>query len=240
MNVIHFDVIDSTNTYLKNHFWELPHLTVVTAKHQISGRGRMGKSFIDDSTQLLFSILLKENIEHIQLFPLFAAKVIHELLLNYSIDAEIKWPNDILVNEKKLCGILTESVYLKRCEALIIGIGINVNTTVFPEEIKDIAISLKQLCSHDFSLENIFNEFIVTFEDKLSSFYSNPLSVVNYINQYSSLKDKYITYYTDGILQEGKVIEIAENGALHIISNQNHLYLNSGEIIKIQSKKSID
>ena len=239
MNIIQFDTIDSTNTYLKNHYQELPHLTVVTAKHQTAGRGRMNRSFIDDSSQLLFSILLKNDLEHIQLFPLFAAMTVHDVLINYADKALIKWPNDILVNNLKLCGILTESIYTNHCEAIIIGIGINVSTIEFPDEIKNTATSLKLLNSDSFSTDILLNELLKSFQEKLPLFNVDPLIAIQYINRYSALKDASISYYSDGILQEGQVIEIADNGALHVITNQKHFYLNSGEVNKIQTKTPI-
>ena len=138
MKEIHFTEIDSTNLYLKKHYAELDDLDIVDAKHQSAGRGRMARVWEDSSGEnLLFSVLIKDK----NLFPefsslsLLAASSIMNTIKSLGINGvSVKWPNDVMVNDKKICGILLESVsFGSEIEALIIGIGLNVNQNEFDE-----------------------------------------------------------------------------------------------------------
>ena len=114
------DTIDSTNTYLKDNYNEYPDKTILIALEQTAGRGRYDRKWRSDK-DIIFSILLKNNGNYEITTPL----AICMALDSYGFDAGIKWPNDIYLNDKKLCGILIEDVFQIKFEASIIGIGIN-------------------------------------------------------------------------------------------------------------------
>ena len=124
------------------------HGTLVTADSQNGGRGRRGRSWhTSRGSSIAMSLILKPKLEaeYASMLTLVqamaVAKAIEEVC---KVEAQIKWPNDILVNEKKVCGILTEMNLEKTAiSSIIIGTGINVNQESFPEEIKEIATSLK-------------------------------------------------------------------------------------------------
>lgn len=242
MNIIVFDNLPSTNTYLKEHYREYPDFTAIRAIHQTEGRGRLGRVFIDDSKQILLSILLKESISpnHMNLVTLFTAQVVHEFLSEYLDNVLIKWPNDLLVNGKKICGILTESIYSEKFEAYIIGIGININSTDFPEPIRDIATSLKLETHQTYEIEMLVNKLTSRFEQSYPLFLKNPVLTTSYQNLHSALINHSVSYQYEGKIIEGTVIEIAENGTLHVLSNQKDYYLNSGEVMLIKTKASIE
>ncbi len=147
--IISFREIDSTNTYAKK-MEELTgnHGTVILAEKQTKGRGRFNRAWESESGKnLTFSILIEPETEipNIGVVPLCTGAAIIEILCKYlNLNAECKWPNDILINGKKVCGILVESTYLNnKINKLIIGIGINVNQEIFPDDISEIATSLK-------------------------------------------------------------------------------------------------
>ena len=126
---------ESTNTEMKVRAAELPHGTVLWSHSQTAGRGRSGRTFISHEGGLYYSMLLKfpEPDERLTaVTPLAAVAVVRALRSVCGISAQIKWPNDILSGEKKLCGILTESVTGSGGMQIIVGIGINVNTETFP------------------------------------------------------------------------------------------------------------
>lgn len=121
--------VDSTNTFLKDRAWELPHGAAVVAEHQTAGKGRRGRSWQDQPGETLaLSVLLKEACQDIALLPLqvglAACEAIRAL---YGAPAAIKWPNDLILGGKKLSGILCESCYQDQTWAAVAGIGINLN-----------------------------------------------------------------------------------------------------------------
>lgn len=142
-NVLYYDTIGSTNNKAK----ELAkrgsvHGSLVVAKSQTSGKGRLGRSFDSMSDSgLYFSLMLRPNVnpEHLSGITLVAALATSRAIDNFChVKTSIKWPNDIYLNGKKLVGILTEA----GADYVVIGIGINVNTNSFQGDIADTATSL--------------------------------------------------------------------------------------------------
>ena len=232
MNKIQFDIIDSTNTYLKLHYQEFPDFTVVCTNHQTSGKGRLGRLWEDDLTQALFSILLKKNLtlSSLEQYPLLASVAVHKVLVKYLPLLKIKWPNDIVFHDLKLCGILTESIIDQRIQALIVGIGININTLNFPAHLEKIATSLLIETKQSFNISAIIDEIIKSFEIVLKEFSKNQTSHIFYCNTYLSLKERIITYTENNITYEGIVKEIDITGRLVVSTSQGIKYLSSGEV----------
>ena len=124
--------VDSTNDYLKRHCKELPSGTVVTAEVQTSGRGRRGHIWEGNSGMLPMSILLKNPPETDTLTPrvgLAVCEALEDLAKSagFSLSAQIKWVNDIIVANHKVCGILCESVFFGDSVNVICGIGLNIS-----------------------------------------------------------------------------------------------------------------
>lgn len=134
-NIIHFDKIDSTMNYAKKIAEEgCPEGTVVIAEQQTKGHGRFNRMWISDRGGLYFSIILKPEltISKLPLLTLVASAIVAETISKlYSLKPETKWPNDVLINGRKICGILAESVLeIDKLKYVVIGIGINVNNRV--------------------------------------------------------------------------------------------------------------
>ncbi|ADU73267.1 BirA family biotin operon repressor/biotin-[acetyl-CoA-carboxylase] ligase [Acetivibrio thermocellus AD2] len=149
-NIHCFSEIDSTNNYAKTLAQKgCDDGTVVLAEHQTQGRGRLGRSWDSMGGKgIWMSIVLRPavGLEDVQIITLAAAvAVVLAFKKVMGIDAGIKWPNDIVLDGKKVCGILTEmSMEMERINFLILGIGINFSheESEFPEEIRDRATSL--------------------------------------------------------------------------------------------------
>lgn len=145
----YFETIDSTNEYLKHlPEEETVHGTVCVGDHQSAGKGRLGRTWISPrGSSIYISYLLKPDIEPAKasmLTIVAALSVAKAINIVTGLDTSIKWPNDIVVNSKKVCGILTEmTADMDRIERVIIGIGINVNMESFDDSIKDMATSLR-------------------------------------------------------------------------------------------------
>ena len=152
--------VDSTNAFLKRNYKNFPSETVVVAKKQTEGYGRRGNYWYSSKGGLWYSVLFKplkrpmNPWHYVRIFSLS----IYDTLEKYNIKARIKWPNDILVNDKKICGIASEGIIKgKKPEAIIVGIGMNVNNDIL-DELNDIAISLKDLIGREAKLEKLLYE----------------------------------------------------------------------------------
>jgi len=148
-HVYHFFKVDSTNTVAMRLGEEgEPHGSVVLAEEQTAGRGRAGRSWISEkSAGIHCTILLRPPIPpaHAPMLTLVAGLAARDAAAE-ELDAlpDIRWPNDLLVNGKKFCGILTEMhAEPDRMHWAVIGIGINVNQTKMPTELSEIATSLR-------------------------------------------------------------------------------------------------
>lgn len=148
-NLVYFAETDSTNIQIKRLAEAgSPEGTLVVAESQTAGKGRRGRSwFSPPGSSIFMSYLLRPNIlpYHASMLTLLAgmacARAVRE---ETGLKAEIKWPNDLVLSGKKICGILTEmSTELEEIHYIFTGIGINVNQTEFPEEIRNTATSLK-------------------------------------------------------------------------------------------------
>ena len=150
-NRYHFESIDSTNKKAK----ELAeagceHATLVTADAQEAGVGRRGRNWSSEKgAGIYMSMVLRPNLDTTEasmltiIAALAVAKAIQKELEDKSIVPYIKWPNDIVINKKKVCGILTElSLKGSEIDYIVVGIGINVTNISFPEEISQTASSI--------------------------------------------------------------------------------------------------
>lgn len=144
--VFYEECLDSTNAALKRMALQGAESgTVLIARTQTSGRGRQGRSFVSPEGGLYLSMLLcfdKPDDRLLSLTAVAAVAVSEALEEALGIKTLIKWPNDLELNGKKLCGILTEAVTCGSQLNIIAGIGINLNTATFPEEIKERACSV--------------------------------------------------------------------------------------------------
>ncbi|RXR16224.1 biotin--[acetyl-CoA-carboxylase] ligase [Flavobacterium amnicola] len=166
MKTIKLDAIDSTNDFLKGllQHQSVENFTIVTAKKQTKGRGQMGAIWeTEESKNLITSILIKKtlnNYEAIFELNIAVSLSIINALKKINIPAlSIKWPNDIMSDNKKIAGILIENVFKEKGNIeSIVGIGLNINQTDFEKLPK--ATSLKNIMNQDFEIEAILEEIV--------------------------------------------------------------------------------
>jgi BirA family biotin operon repressor/biotin-[acetyl-CoA-carboxylase] ligase len=164
-----FDVLDSTQTYGKElALREDVHGTLIVADTQSAGKGRRGRIWQSPKgSTISMSLCLEPKIcpEHAAGLTLVMAMAVAEGIFELTeMDCQIKWPNDIVLNGKKICGILTELIFKEAGYAVIIGTGINVSTETFPDEIKEIASSLKLETGKDLPREALIASVLKHFE----------------------------------------------------------------------------
>jgi BirA family transcriptional regulator, biotin operon repressor / biotin---[acetyl-CoA-carboxylase] ligase len=224
-NIIHFDSIDSTNTKAK----ELANFgaedgTTIISEEQTKGRGRLGRQWCSPKSKgIWMSIILRPDIDPLNMskLTLVAAAAVHEALMDFNIGTSIKWPNDIILGSKKLCGILTEmSGELNQINHLIIGIGVNVNTSSeeFPEELKDIATSLKSETGKTFLRTKLTASILNHFERLYEEFVlnNNLASTIAISRRNSVFLGCDVQMHNKGMLVSAKAIDIDDNGLLVI------------------------
>ena len=227
-----FDTIGSTNDYAKNAVEQkqLTKTSLITTNTQTSGRGRFDRKFFSPAqTGIYMTIVMfaEKNAEDILLVTLTTAVAIVKAIKNLTgITTNIKWVNDIFFNNKKIAGILTETVLntkTNKIESVIIGIGLNINTQNFPEDLKDIATSLNVNISRNKFIAEITNNFFDLYNN-----YDNEQIITEY-KKYL-ITNKKIIYYIDEQKFTGKIEGVNNNGNLIINSNNKQVILNSGEI----------
>lgn len=230
MKTIHFETIDSTNTYLKENYEKLDNFTFVSADFQSAGRGRNNRNWKSEKGEnLLFSLLIKDKAlidKFSSLSVISAFSIIKALNLEH---LSIKWPNDIYYKDSKLCGILLEAVTRNEIECLIIGIGLNVNQREFVGEYKRTPTSLYQITnqSQDIRLlkDKIFNQIYSDFM-KVKEGYD----FYNDIKEYDYLKDRKVYAEINNEVQQIKVLGIDSDYSLKVLKGNETYNLSSGEI----------
>ncbi len=174
-NLMVYDVTDSTNTRLKLAGEQgAPNGSVAVANAQEAGKGRLGRHWeTPKGSALAFSMLLRPQIqpENASMLTLVAALAVSRAIDEYAgIKTQIKWPNDIVYQGKKLCGILTEmSADMDQIHYVIVGIGINVQMTDFPKEIQNTATSLKLVTGKTLLRNKLLAKVLEEFEVFMSN-----------------------------------------------------------------------
>ena len=170
-DIICLEKAESTNEYVKKHIKELDNLSVVTAYEQTGGKGQGDHTWHSEpGKNLTFSIVLKDTLvaaNSQKTISDITAESAIELLLRHGIKAWIKPPNDIWVENKKICGILIEhSLRGNRISWSIIGIGLNVNQTIFPDDLPNPTSMAIE--NQEENLDNLLEEFISIFISRAS------------------------------------------------------------------------
>ncbi|WP_416149740.1 biotin--[acetyl-CoA-carboxylase] ligase [Salipaludibacillus sp. HK11] len=206
---------------------------VVVADEQTDGKGRLGRPWQSQKQSgISMSLVLKPDIDFRQapqLTLVSAVAVTRALRERTGLSIDIKWPNDLLVNGKKLAGILTEmQVDPDRIQSVIIGIGINVNHDNFPDELTSIATSLKVESGEEFDRADLIGEILREFSWLYETYLSKGFSFIKPLWEAHSLSiGKVITARRARDSVEGEVIGINDEGVLLLKDNQgetHHIY----------------
>jgi BirA family transcriptional regulator, biotin operon repressor / biotin---[acetyl-CoA-carboxylase] ligase len=218
-DIIHFDTIDSTNNYAKIIANDKEDGTIIISEEQISGRGRLGKQWHSKKYDgIWMSIILKPNISPMDapFITLIAGASIVKALNNLGIKSSIKWPNDIIINGKKICGILTElSAEIERVNYIVLGIGINVKTLDFPDDIVNVATSIKKE-GYNISRVDIIRNIISEFEKIYTDYIDNndKTKTLEICKKHSAVIGHDIYTIRNNEKEKVKCIDINEDGNL--------------------------
>ena len=225
MKLIKLDAIDSTNDFLKglSQKENLENYTVVTAKYQTKGKGQMGSNWAsEDNKNLITSILIKEAIIAInQIFDLnivVTVSIIQALNTLKIPSLNIKWPNDIMAENKKIAGILIENSIKENGKIeSIVGIGLNVNQTNFDN--LPNASSLKNIMNQDFDINTILESIVTQIEENIEKLKNNEID--SFWHEYENylFKKGKPTLFEDTNQQRfmGIINGVTRNGQLEVL-----------------------
>lgn len=237
--VLYFDTIDSTNIKAQEFAEKgYPSGTLVVADKQESGKGRRGRSWVSPSgTGIFMTLMIKPDINpnNASMLTLVAALAVAKAITSVTgEEALIKWPNDIVVNGKKVCGILTEmNAQFDYINHIVVGIGINVHNESFPEEISQMASSLMiEAGGKRFHRAQIIAETMSYFEQYYDTFLkTQDLSAL--VREYDELlvnRNKSVRVLDPKEPFDGKAMGITPRGELIVDTWESRKLVSSGEV----------
>lgn len=231
LSLIVLDEVTSTNDYFKtqlSNFKPLPEFTAIMAKKQTNGRGQRDSTWLsEENANITFSLLLYPTFlklpDHFILNMCISLGLIH-WFHSLQIDAKIKWPNDIMINNKKVCGILIENTSnSKGIKHAIVGIGVNANQENFPAEIKHKASSILRETSYRLpSLETACEAIIRHIHQLYSRLQKKEISTDQLLEEYNKnlfLRGQTGLYRAGDETFEAEIKEVSPDGKLHLLRN---------------------
>lgn len=188
----YYKITSSTNDVAKKLAGEkIEEGAVVVAEEQTRGRGRLGRKWFSPKGGLWFSMILKPEIKTADVPKITfvtSLAIANTLRKLFSLKAEVKWPNDILVNGKKICGILTESVTSgKSLKYVVVGVGLNSNVDLknFPRKLRESTTTLREELKKNVELEHLFSKLLFQIEREYRVFLNGGFK--NILNKWKNL-----------------------------------------------------
>jgi BirA family biotin operon repressor/biotin-[acetyl-CoA-carboxylase] ligase len=237
-NIVCFDEVDSTNEVCKKMASEgLEEGSVIVAECQNGGKGRLGRKWVSQKGDgVWMSILLKPDVNPAGISSITLAAglaVCFTLRNDFGIQSDIKWPNDILLNNKKICGILTEmSGQIAKVDYVVVGIGINVNIESFPDGIKNTATSLCIETGKKFKRSEIAKNVLKNFDSVYKRFQKDGFKCIKqeYEDMCINIGKRVRVIKHDGSF-EATALEVNNNGELVIMKDNGEITtVFSGEV----------
>ena len=238
----HFFKIDSTNTVAMNlGARDEPHGSIVLAEEQTAGRGRVGRTWYSEkSSGIYVSILLRPEISPVQapMITLLSGLAVHEAVRETTgMQADIRWPNDLLLEGKKFCGILTEmNAEPDRVHFVVVGIGLDVNHTKMPEEIASLAASLRMLTGKSYSRLELLARLLRSLDRYYNQFLQKgPQPILDRWCAASSYCDgKRVKIVALGETYTGRTAGLDTSGHLRVITDDGRVEtVLSGDVLEI-------
>ena len=237
--IYYYDTIDSTNRIAKDIANNEEEGVIIVAEEQTEGRGRLGRPWVSYKKKGIYlSVILKPQVPPIKVakLTLLGAAAVYLALDEIGINSEIKWPNDIIINGKKVCGILTEmSSELDMINYVVLGIGVNVNLGKddIPDDLQHKATSLKIESEDEVDIMKLISTILNKFENLYILFKENGdiTQTIEICRDNSAVIGKEIQVLNGATKRLGRAIDINEDGELVVEFNDGKIEsIFSGEI----------
>lgn len=239
MEFINLETVDSTNLYAKKHIETLKDRTIILTKEQTAGRGRLNRSWVDlGKNNIFMSIVLKPSDTYKEVYSnitQYLSVVLCHTFETFGLEPQIKWPNDVLINNKKIAGILSESVVQgSKFKGLVLGVGINLNATnkgvesITDKPVTALNIELNREIDCKQFLDKLLEEFFKNYDKFLNSgfiFIKN-----DYISR-NCFIGKDLKVQVLNKIEEGTATSITDNGELILKRNNTEFVLTIGDIL---------
>ena len=225
ITILRLDTIDSTNTEAARQAkLSADEGLCVIARQQNAGRGRHGRTWVSEKDAgLYFSIVLRPKIDmrFLPLITLMTGVAVYDALAELGLEPDIKWVNDILIGDKKICGILTETVETPTGLAVIVGIGINLASRNFPNEIPETATSIEAALSMPVAagteeIETLLTKYLGYWYATLCSENGRAKILKEWRRRSSYFSGKSVRVTLEDSTFEGTTDGLEENGALRV------------------------
>ncbi|MEZ5305745.1 MAG: biotin--[acetyl-CoA-carboxylase] ligase [Pyrinomonadaceae bacterium] len=244
--IVRFEEIDSTNTeamrQARNGAFEG---LVIIASRQTAGKGRAGRTWNSNDGGLYLSLILRPDVDfrQIPLLTLMAANAVSDALKeSFGLEPDIKWPNDILVSEKKICGILCETCDSEFGKAVIVGIGVNVSEDALDEELCEIATSIERETGKPADIEEFAKRLLHSIATHYARFTFDATKTVvlaDWQARSSYCNGKDISVDTGREVIEGVTRGLHPSGALFVMQTTGKLALiTAGDVKHLRPRKN--
>lgn len=213
--IIYYEELSSTMDVAKDLARKgCPDFTTVVAGRQVGGRGRLRRKWLSDKGGLYFTMVLRPDLPPLLSFrvsflaSLTLAKTINDM---FGVDARVKWPNDLLVDERKICGMLSElEAEAEQVAFINVGLGVNVNND--PSDIEPAATSLKAILGRKVSKKAILAQFLNAFEQRMQT--GGFDRVIEEWKAYTVTLNREVRVVTTREVFNGKAVDVDDSGAL--------------------------
>ncbi|MDD5617394.1 MAG: biotin--[acetyl-CoA-carboxylase] ligase [Candidatus Methanoperedens sp.] len=228
-NIHYFKETESTNILARDMAGSVEEGTVVIAESQTGGRGRMGRKWISPEGGIWLSVVLKPRMQplHAPRITLLAGVAVAKTIREFGLPAKIKWPNDVLINGKKVCGILTEiGAEMDSIQYVVVGVGIdaNVDTETFPEEFRDTSTSLKNELGCDINRVEFVQKLLVELEALYLKFQNEGFtSIIEEWRMMSATIGEWVKITTQSRIMYGEAVGVDSDGALILETGEGRL-----------------
>lgn len=240
-SLFYYPELESTNSHAKTiGKVNALHGSLVLTDYQTKGRGQYNRQWeTNPEENLTFSLIFEpKNEQRLTILTLSCALAIAEVC-GEQIDSKlsIKWPNDVLFNGKKLAGLLTEAIFNGNItERVIVGIGININQSIFESSLKDSAISLSAITEKEYSREQLLARILTRIEYYYRLWVTRDINLIRGINKALSGFGTWVSISIDGTERKGKYkfLGINENGSLIVLNKELEVDTFSYEQVRIK------
>jgi BirA family transcriptional regulator, biotin operon repressor / biotin---[acetyl-CoA-carboxylase] ligase len=246
--VLRFASLASTNTEAARHAAQgAEEGLCVVAGEQTAGRGRLQRQWISPAgAGLYFSIVLRPSMSTSlwSLLPLLAALAVHDALAeSCALETDIKWPNDILIGERKLCGILAETFETDTGRAVVVGIGINLTSDAFPVALRDVAISIDEAIGKKPAVEAVLQSLIRALARRYQAFQAadGPQQVIReWLNRSSYASGKTVSVTNGDDTFTGVTRGLESDGGLRVEIDDGEIrVVRAGDVTSVRSTSSV-